>query len=94
MGPFRAHGPAEADGLPEAHGPPKILGPRDYSPPLPPLSAAMNSYKNNYLLVIYCLKQFFCKHECEKKLCLTNQKPHSTSLASFTAWTKPLALSV
>ena len=54
-------GPAEADGLPEVHGPPKAHGPpkfhglRGHSPPAP-LSAALNGYKNNYLLVIYCLK--------------------------------------
>ena len=39
-----------------------------------------NGFENNYLLVIYCLKYFFCKHVCEKKLCLTNQKPHRTPL--------------
>ena len=64
--PSRAHGPVEADDLPEAHGPPKVHGPRGHSPPAP-LSAALNGYKNNYLLVIYCLKKFFCEHECEKK---------------------------
>ena len=31
-------------------------GPRGHCPPAPPVSAALNGYENNYLLVIYCLK--------------------------------------
>ena len=36
-------------------GPLKFMGPGVILP-LAPLSAALNGYKNNYLLVIYCLK--------------------------------------
>ena len=49
MGPLKPMDPLKPMGPLKSMGPGVIL-------PLPPLSAALNGYKNNYLFVIYCLK--------------------------------------
>ena len=44
----------------QLHGPNVAHGPRVGQP-------WFNGYENNYLLVIHCLKYFFCEQLCEKK---------------------------
>ena len=75
--PYRTHGsspgPAGAGGLPEAHGPPKVHGHRGRCPPCPPLTAALNGYENNYLLVFIVLNNIFA-NVFVKKTCASPTK--------------------
>ena len=53
--PLELMGPLNPTAFLKPMGPLKSMGPGVIIPPAP-LSAALNSNKNNYLLVIYCLK--------------------------------------